>query len=346
MGLYKKVCIERIQLETADTKTFYLRASGGESIVYKPGQFLTFVFAKPAGEERRSYSISSTPGLQETLSVTVKRLDNGEYSRQLFDNAREGDCLISTGAAGFFVLPGDMLPFHEIFFMAAGSGITPILPLIKTLLHFHKHSRVILIYSNRTRNSTIFYKELQQLAALFPKRFIIEFLFSTAVQLEKARLSKWLLAVLLQQLSTGPWTSTLFYTCGPFDYMRMVSITLLEAGVPLQHIKKENFAPLKMASKTLPPDTHLHGISLHIDHRTHHLQTHYPQTILAAAKKAGISLPYSCEAGRCGSCAATCTSGKVWMSYNEVLMDDEIEKGRVLTCVGYPVGGDIVLNFE
>jgi len=346
MGLYKEVCIEKIISETADTKTFCLRVSGNEPLLYKAGQFLTFVFTKPSGEERRSYSISSTPALQEPLSVTVKRLENGEYSRQLFDRATEGDCLVTTGAAGFFVLPDEMAQYQEIFFMAAGSGITPILPLIKTVLYFHRHIRVILIYSNRTRQSTIFYNELQQLAAIFPGRFETEFLFSTAVNLEKARLGKWLLAALLQQFSRAPWPATLFYTCGPFDYMRMITITLLENGVPLQHIKKENFIPLKMVSATLPPDTHEHGITIQTQHATYQLQSQYPQTILAAAKKAGIALPYSCESGRCGSCAATCVSGKVWMSYNEVLLDDEIAKGRVLTCVGYPIGGDILLKYD
>ncbi len=346
MGLYKKVCIEKIALNTADTKTFYLRAAAGETLLYKPGQFLTFVFSKPAGEERRSYSISSTPALHEALSVTVKRLENGEYSRQLFDAAKEGDCLMTTGAAGFFVLPDDLHPYREIFFMAAGSGITPILPLIKTILHFHHHIRVVLIYSNRTAETTIFYTEILSLAASFPGRLVTEFLFSTAVNLEKARLSKWLLARLLKAHSTLPWPLTLFYTCGPFDYMRMVSITLLEHGVPLQHIKKENFTPFRMALKTLPPDTHPHAITIQMHHTSYQLQSQYPQTILMAAKKAGIQLPYSCESGRCGSCAATCVSGKVWMSYNEVLMDDEIEKGRVLTCVGYPVGGDILLKYD
>ena len=346
MGLYKKVCIEHIREDTADTRTFFLSVADKDLLVYEAGQFLTFVFTKPTGEERRSYSISSAPALHEPLSITVKRLENGEYSRWLFDYVRPGQLLTTTGAAGFFVLPAEPQQYREIFFIAAGSGITPILPLIKTALHLHKYLRLVLIYSNRSRETTIFYDELAQLAAAFPDRFVIEFLYSSAVNLEKARLGKWLLGKLLNQFSKAPLSDTLFYTCGPFDYMRMVTITLLEHRVPLQHIKKENFVPLKIVSKTLPPDTHQHCVTIHMQHKTYQLQTQYPQTILAAAKKAGITLPYSCESGRCGSCAATCTMGKVWMSYNEVLMDDEINKGRILTCVGYPVEGDIELNFE
>src|SRR5205085_24312 len=135
MGLYKEVCIESIREETADTRSFFLRVQNNEPLSYEAGQFLTFVFTKPHGEERRSYSISTAPALREPLCITVKRLENGEYSRRLFDYAKPGDCLTTTGAAGFFVLPSNPLPYKEIFFIAAGSGITPILPLIKTALY-------------------------------------------------------------------------------------------------------------------------------------------------------------------------------------------------------------------
>ena len=81
------------------------------------------------------------------------------------------------------------------------------------------------------------------------------------------------------------------------------------------------------------------------DGNVHHLKVQYPHSILDTAKKNGIVLPYSCEAGKCGSCAATCIQGKVWMMYNEVLLNDEIRKGLVLTCSGYPVGGDVILSY-
>ena len=160
MGLYKMLRIDKIKPETEDCKTFYMSPVDAPPLVYQPGQFLTFIFNKPSGEDRRSYSLSSTPFLQEPLAITVKRLDNGEYSRKLFDRAKEGDLLTTTGAAGFFVLPRDIDLFKEIFFMAAGSGITPVLPLIKTVLYQHPQIRVVLIYSNRSKHSTLFYKEL------------------------------------------------------------------------------------------------------------------------------------------------------------------------------------------
>lgn len=331
--------------ETNQSKTFVLDHISGKQIDYKAGQFLTFVFSKHDMEERRSFSISSTPLLNEPLSITVKRLDNGEYSRKLIDNTVVGDELVTIGASGFFTLPEDFSSYRQIFFFAAGSGITPVLPLIKTLLHSNVDLKIVLIYSNRSTADSIFYETLQELAAKYPDKFTIEFLFSDAQNLGRARLSKWLLEVLLKEYSTCPYEQSLFYLCGPFDYMRMATIQLLNEGVPAANIRKENFTTFKIETKELPPDTLPHMITIEANGNVYDLVSQYPQTILQAAKKADILLPYSCEAGRCGTCSATCVSGKVWMSYNEVLMDDEIAKGRVLTCVGYPVGGDVILKF-
>jgi ferredoxin-NADP reductase len=135
MGLYKTLRVSSIKAETADCKTFFLATIDDEPVLYQPGQFLTFVFSKPGGEERRSYSISSAPVLQEALSVTIKRVANGEYSRKLTDHIRPGDLLTTIGAGGFFVLPEDIQQYRQIFFIAAGSGITPVYSLIKTILY-------------------------------------------------------------------------------------------------------------------------------------------------------------------------------------------------------------------
>jgi ferredoxin-NADP reductase len=346
MSLYKVLRITGIQQETPDCKTFFIAPVTNEPVIYKPGQFLTFVFPKTYDEVRRSYSISSTPVLQEPLSVTIKKIENGEYSRKLIDYAKVGDELITIGAAGFFVLPENVQNYKQIFFIAAGSGITPVYSLIKTVLYLHPHLQVVLIYSNRARRTAIFYDQLYNLSVEFAGRFKIEFLFSGTFNLERARLSKWLLSILLIEYSNASLSETLFYLCGPFDYMRKATIALLENKVSLHNIRKENFSSLKQAIKITPPDKDSHAVEIHIESKIYLIETQYPLTILQSAKNAGIVLPYSCESGRCGSCAATCTSGKVWMSYNEVLLDDEIEKGRVLTCVGYPVGGDVTLEYK
>lgn len=336
----------RITRETKDAASFELKPLDGWQPVYEAGQFLTLVFHHHGKEERRSYSFSSAPALQEPMRITIKRVVNGEYSRHLLDHVREGDILHSSGISGFFHLPhppqGEQI--RQLFFLAAGSGITPVYSLIKTALHTTSLP-VTLVYSNRNQEEAIFLQPLLALQEQYAGRFHIEFLYSNTLNVYTSRLSNWLLQHLLKKLGKAPYEECLFYTCGPFEYMRTISITLLTEGVPAANIRKEDFSNFKPKSKPVPPDTKAHEVTIHLGQETHRYTVQYPDSILGAAKALGISLPYSCEAGRCGGCTATCEEGSIWMAYNEVLMDDEIAKGRVLTCQGYPINGDATLRF-
>lgn len=334
--------IIRIIQETATAKTFVLKPEGNESMDYKAGQFLTLVFNTRFGEKRRSYSMSSSPALHEPLSITIKRVENGEFSRLLVGHAKQGDTLISSGVSGFFVLPEKDDAIQQYFFLAAGSGITPCFSLIKTLLATTL-KQVVLVYSNRDKSDTIFYKELVELQQQYADRFQLRFLFSNNFDVYNGRLSNWLLQQLLKQYMIATVADTLFYMCGPFEYMQMINITLLNEGIPPGNIKKENFSTLPRLVKPVPPDTAVHTVTVHWNNQVSEIKVQYPNSILAVAKLAGIDIPFSCEAGRCGSCVATCTKGKIWMAYNEVLMDDEIAKGRILCCQAYPLEGDAAI---
>ncbi|HEX7691901.1 MAG TPA: ferredoxin--NADP reductase [Sediminibacterium sp.] len=331
--------IERIIEENPGTRSFVL---SGDQLSYTPGQFLTFVFKKSNGkEDRRSYSLSSTPVLHEPLQVTIKRVANGEYSRWFIDTAEEGDVLYTTGASGFFVLPENLDAYNSIVFFAAGSGITPIFSMIKTALAVHDAIRIHLVYSNTSRASTIFYDNLQSLQASYPERLVIDYLYSSFDLRQRKRLN----VGVVQEMAALYRNNTLFYVCGPLEYMRTITIVLRTEGVPEQNIRKEIFHIEKPVIKELPPDALPHRVHVTLDGREYAFETQYPATILQTAKSSGIPLPYSCEAGQCGTCAATCVSGKIWMWHNDVLLQEEIAKGRVLTCTGYPVGGDVVLKY-
>ena len=159
--LYKPVIIENINEEVQGFKTFTFRE--GHGIEYKAGQYLTFVQQTTHEAIRRSYSIVSSPLLNEPLTIGVKRIENGRFSRELIDHAKVGDELVTTGAGGFFTLPDDTKNIQQVFLLAAGSGITPIYSLLKTILHLHPHLHVVLIYSNSSPGSTIFLSQLNQL---------------------------------------------------------------------------------------------------------------------------------------------------------------------------------------
>jgi ring-1,2-phenylacetyl-CoA epoxidase subunit PaaE len=340
---YQALHITNIRQETNNVKTFVLEPS----IPYKAGQFLTFVIDHHGKEERRSFSISSSPEANEPLTITVKRVDNGIYSRLLIDRAKAGDELYTSGAGGLFVLPDNISLYEQVFFFAAGIGITPVFSLIKTLLYTQPLLKIMLVYSNRNIKETVFYDELRSLQQKFSGSFKVEFLFSSSFDLSRARLSKQLLPVLLNEYAATTKEKMLFYTCGPFSYMRMVLLALEEQNISVNNVKKENFnTEVRPLIKAIPPDILPHKITVNKGMDTISFLSQYPSTILQAAKKNGYVLPYSCETGRCGSCAVKCVKGNVWMSNNEVLTAKDIEKQLILTCVGYPINGDIELDIH
>ncbi|MDB5257803.1 MAG: flavodoxin reductase (ferredoxin-NADPH reductase) family 1 [Chitinophagaceae bacterium] len=343
-SIIKKVKIVAVHTETPQSKTFVLEPLDGWQPEYQAGQFLTFVFQTPYGEKRRSYSISSAPESGEPLSITVKKVDNGEFSRFLVYQIKTGDILYTSGISGFFQLPARPRDIEQFFFLAAGSGITPCFSLIKTILTTGTQ-HVVLIYSNKTEEVTIFLQALLDLQQKYTKRFTVRFLYSNRFNVYHSRLSKWLLLHLLEEYPIASKDKAYFYLCGPFDYMQTIRITLLGESIPAAHIVKEDFSSLPRLLIPKPPDTSAHQVTITLPQQTYEVKVQYPQSILASAKAQHIALPYSCEAGRCGSCVATCTKGKVWMAYNEVLTDQEIAKGRILTCQSFPIDGDVEIFF-
>lgn len=339
-----QLLIQDIRKETQEASSFQLVSPDGLPVAYQAGQFITFVFQTPFGEKRRSYSFSSTPGIDPVPTITIKKIANGEFSRRLLDHAKPGDILVASAVSGLFTIPKELPSHKQFFFLAAGSGITPCYSLIKSLL-YNSSCRVVLIYSNRNKESTIFHDELLALQLQFQDRFEIRFLFSNLLDIHNSRLGKWLLPQLLEEYRKVEKNDLEFYVCGPWDYMQMIQLTLLSEDISHHQIHKENFNSLPRLQKPKPPDTDAHNVHFRFYDSIHEFIVQYPSTILAAAKAAQIPVPFSCEAGRCGSCVATCTRGKVWMAYNEVLMEDEIAAGRILCCQAYPVSGDVEIHF-
>jgi ring-1,2-phenylacetyl-CoA epoxidase subunit PaaE len=342
-GYYKKLIITHISQETKDVKQFFF---GESNISFKAGQYLTFAFDEHGKEARRSYSIASSPILDEPLSIAIRRIVNGNFSRKMFDYRRVGDELLTLGAGGVFTLPEDLPEYKQIFFFAAGSGIIPIYSLIKTVLYSTNITRVILVYSNSTPSNTLFYQSLKDLMAKFQGRFQLELLFSNSVDLAKAHLHSSLIAMYLNLHNSHQLESSLYYVCGPQSYMRMCIFTLHGMHIPVANIKKEIFYTSKPIHKREPPDKASHEVVIILNQEKYKIDVRYPTTILQAAKNEGIVLPYSCEVGRCGNCMATCLKGTIWMSYNEVLTEKELSRGLILTCTGFPVNLDAVISFD
>ena len=343
---YKKLIIRNIVDETNDVRLFYFDERSTHDIRYNAGQYLTFIFNEGVNESRRSYSLASSPVLGEPLYIGIKRIPNGNFSRKLFDYAKPGDTLTTAGVGGVFTLPDEIQVYRQFFFFAAGSGIIPIYSLVKTLLHSYPFIKIVLIYSNRSVAKTVFYKELSNLQASYPDNLHIEFLFSNTEDLFRARLHADLVALYLDTLAVDDLKNCLYYTCGPEAYMRFCTFVLHGYNISPENIKKEIFHTSRPLSRIEPPDKAAHHVFIRKGQTEYKVKVQFPTTILQAARKFGIDMPYSCEVGRCGNCMAICVQGKVWMSYNEVLTERELGKGLILTCTGFPIGGDASIQVE
>lgn len=316
--------------ETPQSKTLVLRSS--EALSYQAGQFLTLLFNRSGHEVRRSYSMSSAPGIDTELSITVKRRPNGEVSRYLLDHVRVGDQLESLEPSGRFVLEPPTEQPRDVVMIAAGSGITPLYAMLKTSLKQDPLSRVVLLYSSRSRADTIFFGQLEQLEAQYPHQLIVCHLWSS----EGQRLNNFVLEQLLRQYLRHAPERALFYLCGPPDLMRTAQITLKFMGFEREQIKKEHFVIDEPPASTVPTLPTAAELTLHFKNQTHQISIAPHQTVLDAALAAGIRLPYSCRGGRCSACAGRCTRGQVLMSVNDVLTDRDTTQGYILTCTAYP----------
>ena len=344
MGDHRKFIIDRVQSETSQAKTFFIKPVEGEPPAYKPGQFLHLAFPARNNTEYRSYSFSSIP--EEGMAFTVKGMENGNISRLFHDHYKEGDVLSLVNIAGKFVLPDDLSGIQQVFLFAAGSGITPVFSIMKFLLLHHPHINIFLAYSNGSPQQTIFYHTLQELQQQFPDRLEIEFIFSNNKNLLKARLSGFWLQELVAWHKKADWAHILAYTCGPLEYMDTVKITLFTEGVVPQQFFMEYFETMSEDMIVAPEDKEAHTVHILLPEKEVSLRVQYPDSILDAGLNAGLHLPHSCRSGQCGSCTARIVKGEVWMQYNEVLTHTDLQQGLTLTCMGFPVNGDVTITYD
>lgn len=348
-ALYLQLRIKAVIRETEDTFTYQLENTTPDPVIYQAGQFLTFVIQLHGTEYRRSYSLSSTPGIDADLAVTVRKKENGEISRHILRHWQPGDIVTSLPPSGRFTLGTPATTPRDILLMAAGSGITPVFSLLKQLLKDEPTARITLIYSNPARDRAIFYDALQNLQEQHPQQLTILWLFSSEISSEHPyrRLSNILLEPLVKERLIHDTGTAQFFVCGPPDYMRMILLTLTFMGFREDQLHKENFVvntDTRIARTPPPTDGSLKAVTLRLHGQEHRLQIPGNENILHHALDKGIHLPYSCKGGVCGSCTARCSSGKVWMRINEVLTDKEVNEGLILTCVSYAVSDAVIIE--
>ncbi|MBD1364683.1 2Fe-2S iron-sulfur cluster binding domain-containing protein [Mucilaginibacter sp. ZT4R22] len=258
----------------------------------------------------------------------------------MLSKIKVGDVLTAVNPAGVFTV-GNYGAEKDLVYFAAGSGITPVLSHLKYILNRQGKSKLHLLYSNRDQHSILFYNELNELVTKYPDRLNITNLLSS----EANRLNNYKVEQLVKQQLQFSAARAEFYLCGPFAYMRMISLTLLYMGIEARQIHKENFVletvPVTGTLKTYPPQ----NIRINFGGEWHDIQVGENQSILQAALQNNIPLPYSCRHGICSACIANCKYGKVEMTKNEVLTDADLTDGRILTCTGHAITDGVEITF-
>jgi ring-1,2-phenylacetyl-CoA epoxidase subunit PaaE len=269
---------------------------------------------------------------------------NGEISRYLFQSIHPGSALTALAPAGRFVPPIQLQPDYDIYLITAGSGITPIFSLLKHFVKFRTDTPVKLIAQNRTENDFIFSDVISALAAEHPANLKLFTYFSApSGNRIPERINNEKLEQIVNTESIAAGRKAMFYICGPLSFMRMVLFTLKVMGVVNNNIKREIFDVPPAGRPSFDIDPSSRSIKIIDQKKEFNFKVTYPQTILDAALQQKIILPYSCRAGICGSCVMKCNEGSVHMKHNEVLTDDEVRNGLILSCVSYALT-DITLS--
>jgi 3-ketosteroid 9alpha-monooxygenase subunit B len=336
---YYPLKIVQIIQETPDARSFVFEVPPdlAERFRYKAGQFLTFRVAHPEGEVARCYSFSSAPQTDARPRVTVKRVVGGRGSNWFNDTLTEGATIDVMPPAGRFLLVDGGAP---ILLFAGGSGITPVLSLIKSALATTQR-RIRLFYANRDQPSIIFRAELEALSAGHPGRLDVihhldaEHGLTSAAKIEAAM--------------QGGFDAGTAYLCGPGPFMALVEDTLLNRGMARERVIIERFEASANAAVPVPDSDDKpvpESITIRLEGKIHTVPYQKGQTILQAARAAGLSPNSACEEGFCASCAAKKIKGEIVLKANDIYTQEDLDNGWVLTCQGLAFGREVEINYD
>ena len=317
---------------------------------FTQGQYLTLRTDVNGEDLRRSYSICS--GLDDgALRVGIRLLPGGQFSGWAAEHLRPGTTLQVLPPQGRFNVPLDPQARRHVLLIAAGSGITPMLSLIRTMLAREPHTRCTLVYGNRRLASTMFREELEDLKDRYLTRFTLHHVFSREAQdapLFNGRLDEERLGTFLRTLVPAS-TVDEFFVCGPAGMIDAAVAALGTAGIPAEHVHVERFGDVNAASAhhVEERDTAHAAVTLVIDGLERAVEFRLTDaSILEAARRTGLDVPYSCKAGVCSTCKGRLLEGEVRMDRNFALTPAEVAAGFVLCCQAHPLTERVVITLD
>lgn len=350
-----KLKIVDVVKETSDAISIHFKQSffSFPKIKYTPGQYLTLLVDVDGRVERRCYSLNSAPKIDNTISVTVKRIKDGKVSNFLFNNVKAGTYMKVLYPMGNFTITPDAKKERHVVLFGAGSGITPLMSILKTILHVEEKSSVSLFYGNRDKESIIFSNELSSYKEKFGDRLNLIHILEQPGDFEscyKGRVERTQVPDLLKQVPQFPAEKTEYYICGPSGMMIEAEEGLKMAGVEDKYINMEKFSAPPPSAEEMEEKgiNEFEDRTITIKHKgkSHAVPVKADQQILDAALDEKLKLPYVCMDGICGSCQATCSSGEVYMRKGHVLSQKDMDAGQVLPCICKPLTDDVVIEYS
>lgn len=355
MSRFHPLAVARVEPQTRDAVaiTFAVPDALRDTFRYEPGQHLTLKATIDGVDVRRSYSICSGRD-EKTLRIAIKRAQGGVFSTWAHAALKAGDTLEVMPPLGHFALPLDPAARHHYVGFAAGSGITPLLSIVKTTLEGEPHAHVTLFYGNRASGTVMFRDELADLKDRFLDRFNLVHVLSREAQdidLLHGRIDRARAGALLDRWVPLAEVDAV-YVCGPEGMMADAAAALRERGYPDAKVRIERFASSipkheHQVARMPPAGRTETEVTVVIDGiRKHYTLDRTRENLLEAALANGIELPYSCKGGVCSTCRCRLVEGEVDMDVNFALEDYEVARGFVLACQSYPATDKVVVDFD
>jgi len=357
--------VKQVKRETdkAVSVSFEIPQDLKDKFLYKPGQYLTLKFNINGEEQRRAYSMSSSP-VEEDVTVTVKQLAGGLVSSHINSQLKEGDQVEVMKPEGRFVALLDPNNRKTYFLFAAGSGITPIISIAKSILEQEPQSSVALLYGNRNEDSIIFKDELVNLEKKYAGQFTCSHTLSQPHKEKKSGISGMFKKAKINwvgktgridksQVSSFLGESEGIYSknaehfiCGPGQMIETVEQALLGAGVEKNNIHVERFVSATESKAAAPAGADGAVVTVTLNSEQHTVTVPKGKSILQAMIDLKMEPPYSCTSGACSTCMAKKSSGEVEMEVCYALDDEEVKEGYILTCQSHPTTSTVEINFD
>ena len=314
---------------------------------FKAGQYITLKTEINSKDVRRDYSICSSVNSGD-VTVAVKAVENGTFSVFANGQLKAGDTIEVAEPNGRFVFEANNAKTRTVAAFAAGSGITPILSIAKTLLEDEPFSNFILVYGNKRLSDAMFAQDLLALKQQYGNRFHVHFIYSQAQEADAlfGRIEKSIVNLMVKNKYKSV-TIDSFYLCGPETMIHTVKDVLLENNVKEKQIFFELFTSSTDFSETSTEiGSGKSQLKVIVDDEEFEFETPQDVSILDAALKQDIDAPYSCQGGICSSCIARITEGEATMRQNNILTDNEVAEGLILTCQAHPTTPMVVVDYD